>query len=117
MPAQAGENGAARVSPMDQRGRQSGRPFALKGKLLRCFCEVRFPVFSSWLSTWTVLSSVLSCSEVYRRFTGGFFRNMGLFGGFYWKLAAFAKHTQRSSPKSFFRQVHYLGWARADCFQ
>src|SRR5258708_36818817 len=48
------------------------RPFLLEGKLLGCFCEVRFPVVSSWLSTWTVLSSVLSCLEVYRRFSGGF---------------------------------------------
>src|SRR5712692_6232822 len=56
------------------------RPFLLEGKLLGCFCEVRFPVFSSWLSTCTVLSSVLSCSEVYRRFTGGFARNRGLLG-------------------------------------
>ena len=56
------------------------RPFLLEGKLSGCFCEVRFPVFSSWLSTWTVLSSVLSCSEVYRRFTGGFARNRGLLG-------------------------------------
>src|SRR5258708_29645480 len=91
MPAQAGENGAARVSPMDQRGRQSGRPFLLEGKLLGCFCEVRFPVFYSWLSTWTVLSSVLSCSEVYRRFTGGFFQDKGVFGG--------SLREQRSLPK------------------
>jgi hypothetical protein len=55
-------------------------PFPLEGKLLGCFCEVRFPVFSSWPSTWTVLSSVLSCLEIYRRFTGGFARNRGLLG-------------------------------------
>ncbi len=60
--------------------KKPARTFALEGKLLGCFCEVRFPVFSSWLSMWTVLSSVLSCSEVYRRFTGGFARNRGLLG-------------------------------------
>ncbi len=55
-------------------------PFPLEGKLLGCFCEVRFPVFSSWPSTWTVLSSMLSFSEIYRRFTGGFARNRDLLG-------------------------------------
>src|SRR5437667_12794467 len=58
----------------------AARPFPLEGKLLGCFCEVRFPVFSSWPSTWTVLSSMLSCLEIYRRFTGGFARNRGLLG-------------------------------------
>src|SRR6266699_255515 len=60
--------------------KKATRPFPLEGKLLGCFCEVRFPVFSSWPSTWTVLSSMLSCSEIYRRFTGGFARNRGLLG-------------------------------------
>src|SRR5258708_27998052 len=109
MPAQAGENGAARVSPMDQRGRQSGRPFALKGKLLRCFCEVRFPVFSSWLSTWTVLSSVLSCSEVYRRFTGGFFRERGFVGDFFRKMGFFQKTQNSFSAKCFWKMFFLWG--------
>jgi hypothetical protein len=55
--------------------KKSARTFALEGKLLGCFCEVRFPVFSSWPSMWIVLSSVLSCSEIYGRFMGGSDRN------------------------------------------
>src|SRR5260370_18766315 len=54
------------------------RPFLLEGKLLGCFCEVRFPVFSSLVSTWPVLGRVVSCSEVYRRLTSGSFREGGM---------------------------------------
>ena len=58
----------------------AARPFPLEGKLLGCFCEVDFSVFSSWPSTWTVLGDTAVHSEIYRRFTGGFARNRGLLG-------------------------------------
>jgi hypothetical protein len=52
-------------------------------ELHACSCpfqKIWRPVFSSWPSTWTVLSIMLSCSGIYRRFTGGFARNRGLLG-------------------------------------
>src|SRR6266576_3091412 len=73
------EEGCTSLESQVRRKRRRA-PFPLEGKLLGCFCEVRFPVFSSWPSTWTVLRSMLSCSEIYRRFTGGFARNKGLLG-------------------------------------
>jgi hypothetical protein len=48
------------------------RPFLLEGKLLGCFCEVRFPVFSSWPSARIVLGNAVVRSEVYWRFISGF---------------------------------------------
>src|SRR5258708_25279230 len=47
------------------------RPFALDGKLLGCFCEVRFPVFSSWPLARMVLGNTTVRSEIYGRFMGG----------------------------------------------
>ncbi len=40
-----------------------------------CFCEVRFPVFSSWPSARIVLSSTEVRIEIYGRFMGGSDRN------------------------------------------
>ena len=55
--------------------KKPARTFALEGKLLGCFCEVRFPVFSSWPSARIVLSSMEVRLEVYGRFMGGSDRN------------------------------------------
>ena len=44
-------------------------------RLLGCFCEVRFPVFSSWPSARIVLSKTEVRSEIYGRFMGGSDRN------------------------------------------
>jgi hypothetical protein len=57
------------ISRIAGQSKTATRPFPREGKLLGCFCEVRFPVFSCWPSTWTVLSTMLRCSEIYRRFT------------------------------------------------
>ncbi len=48
------------------------RPFALEGKLLGCFGEVRFPVFSSWPSARIVLGNRVVRSDIYWRFISGF---------------------------------------------
>src|SRR5229473_4022464 len=48
------------------------RPFPLEGKLLGCFCEVRFPLFSSWPSARIVLGNTVVRSEIYWRFISGF---------------------------------------------
>ena len=55
--------------------KKPARTFALEGKLLGCFCEVRFPLFSSWPSARIVLSSMEVRLEVYGRFMGGSDRN------------------------------------------
>src|SRR6266849_5928409 len=60
---------------MNRQSKTATRPFALEGKLLGCFCEVRFPVFSSWPSARIVLSSMEVRLEVYGRFMGGSDRN------------------------------------------
>src|SRR5438874_3451615 len=48
------------------------RPFALDGKLLGCFSEVRFPLFSSWPSARIVLGNTVVRSDNYWRFISGF---------------------------------------------
>jgi len=58
-------------------------------------------VFSSWPSTWTVLSSMLSCSEIYRRFTGGFAQEQGLVRAFCTNSALYAKPVNALSSKVF----------------
>jgi len=65
---------------IESKARESAwaRPFALEGKLLGCFCEVRFPLFSSWPSTWTVLSNAAVRSEICGRFGGGSAGNSAL---------------------------------------
>ena len=55
--------------------KKPARTFALEGKLLGCFCEVRFPVFSSWPSARIVLGNKAVRSEIYGRFMGGSDRN------------------------------------------
>src|SRR5258707_14616219 len=47
------------------------RPFPLEGKLLGCFCEVRFPLFSSWPSARIVLGNTVVRSGIWGRFGGG----------------------------------------------
>jgi hypothetical protein len=56
------------------------RPFPLEGKLLGCFCEVCFPLFSSWPSASIVPGTTAVRPEIYRRFTGGFAGNKGWLG-------------------------------------
>src|SRR6266536_6196931 len=56
------------------------RPFALDGKLLGCFCEVRFPVFSSWPLARIVLGNTTVRSEICGRFGGGSAGNNALLG-------------------------------------
>jgi len=46
-------------------------PFPLEGKLLGCFCEVRFPSFSSWPSARIILGNTVVRSEIWGRFGGG----------------------------------------------
>ena len=53
----------------------SARPFALEGKLLGCFCEVRFSLFCSWPLAAIVLSNTEVRLEIYGRFMGGSDRN------------------------------------------
>src|SRR6266851_4475599 len=64
-----GEGSACGSGAKNQRSKQDHR------EAVRMFLGGSFPLFSCWPSTWTVLSSMLSCSEIYRRFTGGFARN------------------------------------------
>src|SRR5205823_14398870 len=66
------------------------RPFALDGKLLGCFCEVRFPVFSSWPLARIVLGNTTVRSEIYGRFMGGSDRNRSNSG----RLGQFVQHMQ-----------------------
>src|SRR5260370_12746261 len=45
--------------------------FPLEGKLLGCFCEVRFPSFSSWPSARIILGNTVVRSEIWGRVGGG----------------------------------------------
>jgi len=60
--------------------KKPARTFALEGKLLGCFCEVRFPLFSSRPSARIVLGNTGVRSEICRRFGGGSDRNRALLG-------------------------------------
>src|SRR6267154_4150645 len=66
---------AAEISCLPEKSRKRfvlARPFALDGKLLGCFCEVRFPVFSSWPLARIVLGNTVVRSENYWLFISGF---------------------------------------------
>jgi hypothetical protein len=54
------------------RSKTATRAFPLEGKLLGCFCEVRFPLFSYWPSVRIVLGNTVVRSENYWRFISGF---------------------------------------------
>jgi len=56
------------------------RPFPLEGKLLGCFCEVLFPLFSAWLSARIIVGDGVVCAEICGRFGGGSDRNRALLG-------------------------------------
>src|SRR5437667_2476174 len=56
------------------------RPFALDGKRLGCFCEVRFAVFSSWPLARIVLGNTTVRSEICGRLGGGSAGNNALLG-------------------------------------
>ena len=60
--------------------KKPARTFALEGKLLGCFCEVHFPLFSSRPLALVALSTAAVRSEICRRFGGGSDRNRALLG-------------------------------------
>ena len=64
---------------MLQARENTARPFALKEKLLRYFCEV-FLLNSCWPLTSIILGNVTVCPEICRRFGGGSDRNRALLG-------------------------------------
>jgi hypothetical protein len=66
------------------------RTFALEGKLLGCFCEVHFPLFSSRPSAGVALSNMEARSEIYGRFMGGSGRNRSNSG----RLGQYVQHMQ-----------------------
>src|SRR5258708_3344228 len=65
---------------MNRQSKTATRPFPLEGKLLGCFCEVRFPVFSSWPSARIILGNTVVRSGIWGRFGGGYAGKSALLG-------------------------------------